>query len=89
MSYGQIPRLSRAEHETATAAFVAALKANKREYQVRRVRRFGPWLFAWAQTTGMSWKPNLDLYPGEGWSLWWLCFELARVVPKVEGEKSR
>lgn len=39
--------------------------------------RPGPWLFA--VHPFFTARPKLCLYPRRGWSLWWLCFEVACV----------
>ena len=76
-----IHRRSQAEIERHHAAFIKGLEAIKRASIRDRAKRFGPWLFAAHMTIGPTWKPRLDRWPGEGWSLWWLWFEVACVKP--------
>lgn len=91
MSYGQIHRRDPELVKREISAFVNALREVKRQSMRDRAHRIGPWLFAWHRTIGMTWKPRLDLWPDQGWSLWWLWFEVARVVvaptPSEAGEK--
>jgi hypothetical protein len=42
-----------------------------------RCWRPGPWLFA--AHPFFTWRPRACVYPGRGWSVWWLWFEIARV----------